>query len=158
MKKLKVTLGVIAGLVVLGIAYFAILSMTARRPDNLGARGGKLAACPSSPNCVCSQGDPADAEHFIAALDFSGTPADALQRLHKVVTAMPRTNVVTQGDDYMHVEFTSTLFRYVDDVEFVVDEPAHQIHVRSASRVGHSDLGANRKRVEAIRANFEAAS
>lgn len=155
-RKVTITLGIVAGLVVLGIAYFAVLSATAKRPDNLGATDGKLASCPSSPNCVCSQGDPGDAEHFIEPLTYSGTAEEAMKRLEEVVTGMPRTNVVAQQDNYLHAEFTSALFRYVDDVEFLVVPDPGQIHVRSASRVGHSDLGANRERVEAIRTAFNA--
>jgi len=149
--KLKVTAGIIVGLIVLGIGYFAVLSATAKRPDNLGATDGKLAACPDKPNCVCSQGDPADAGHFIEPLPYSGTADEAIARLEQVISEMPRTNVVKREDNYLHIEFTSALFRYTDDVEFLVDSEQNQIHVRSASRVGHSDLDANRTRVEAIR-------
>lgn len=68
---------------------------------------------------------------------------------------MPRARVVTATDDYLHVEFTSAIWRFVDDVVFTVDGVARLIHVRSASRVGHYDFGANRRRVEAIRVAFE---
>ena len=108
----------------------------------------RLKPPPSSPNCVSSLADPADAEHFIAPLQGA-----SLAQVRAVVEAMPRTRVVTAEDDYLHVVFTSALFRFKDDVEFEVDGEVdgEVVHVRSASRVGHSDLGANRKRVEAIR-------
>ena len=115
--------------------------------------GGRLSPCPASPNCVCSQDD--EIAHQIKPLSFTGGPREAWQRLTSVVTQLPRTRIVTNGSTYLHVEFTTRLLRFVDDVEFLLDETAAVIHVRSASRVGHSDLGANRARVEAIRQLFE---
>jgi uncharacterized protein (DUF1499 family) len=63
--------------------------------------------------------------------------------------------MVTVEDRYIHAEFTSALFRFVDDVEFQIDAESGLIHFRSASRVGRSDLGVNRKRMESIRMAFE---
>jgi uncharacterized protein (DUF1499 family) len=74
-----------------------------------------------------------------------------MARLATIVRSLPRTTVVTETDAYLYVEFTSALFRFVDDVEFFADGNAKLIHVRSASRLGKSDLGVNRKRIEAIR-------
>ena len=56
--------------------------------------------------------------------------------------------------DYLYAEYSSALFGFVDDVEFYFPPETHIIHVRSASRLGHSDLGVNRKRIEAIRARL----
>ncbi len=127
---------------------------TQGRPDGLGPRDGRLAPLPSSPNAVSSQSE--DASRRVKPLAFAGDPAAALARLRRVVEAMPRTRVVTAEPSYLHVEFTSRFFRFVDDVEFLVDAETSQIQVRSASRVGYSDLGANRARVEAIREAFVA--
>ena len=127
---------------------------TTGRPDGLGPRDGRLAPLPSSPNAVSSQSE--DASRRVEPLAFSGDPAAALARLRRVVEAMPRTRVVGAEPSYLHVEFTSRVFRFVDDVEFLVDASASRIDVRSASRVGYSDLGANRARVEAIREAFAA--
>ncbi|MEO1134470.1 MAG: DUF1499 domain-containing protein, partial [Cyanobacteria bacterium J06639_1] len=71
-----------------------------------------------------------------------------------VVEGMEQTKVVERGDRYLYAEFTSKLMGFVDDVEFYADEAASVIHVRSASRLGKSDLGVNRKRIEAIRAQY----
>ncbi len=132
---------------------FAVLSLTSRRPSNLGVTSGRLAPCPSSPNCVCSQeGDPA---HHTEPIAYSGE--DPVGRLAGVIAAMPRAKLVTKTDDYLHAEFTSLVFRFVDDVEFQVDRRAKLIHCRSASRAGHSDLGVNRRRIEAVRQAFDAA-
>jgi uncharacterized protein (DUF1499 family) len=126
------------------------------RPMNLGVRDGKLAACPATPNCVSSQA--ADRDHSVDPLRFTGKDGDAIGRLKAIVNAMPRARIITETPDYIHAEFTSAFFRFVDDVEFLVDGAGGTVHVRSASRVGSSDLGVNRKRVEAIRQAWNAAA
>jgi uncharacterized protein (DUF1499 family) len=122
------------------------------RPASLGVRQGRLASCPSSPNCVSSLAE--DTVHRIAPLPFSGAAAAAIDRLAGIVRSLPRASVITSTENYLHAEFTSAVFRFVDDVEFLADESAGVIHIRSASRVGSSDFGVNRKRVEAIRARW----
>ena len=119
-----------------------------------GLHDGRLAACPSSPNCVCSQN--ADAAHAIAPLAFRGSAAAAMRALQQVLASQPRVRVITETPNYLHAEFRTPLCRFVDDVEFLVVESEHVIHVRSASRVGYSDLGTNRRRVEALRREFAA--
>ena len=122
----------------------------------LGINDGHLMSCPESPNCVNSQA--ADEEHTIQAIHFSGTSEQAQQRLLQILKAWNRAKTVVVEEDYIRAEFTSLVFRFVDDVEFYF--PATQtekmlIHVRSASRIGYSDFGANRKRIEQIRSKFE---
>ncbi len=115
-----------------------------------------LAACPDSPNCVSSQEEPSDSEHHIAALPLGTRDADqALAELQDVVLAQPRAVVQVIKGPYVAATFTSKIFRWVDDVEFLIDEEAGVVHVRSASRVGKSDLGVNRKRVETLRAAWD---
>jgi len=144
----------------LGIAAIALLASgcSGSRPTDLGATEGRLLACPSSPNCVSS--DASDAEHAIPPLAFEGTPPSAWGALREAIAQMPRTEIVEDTGSYMHAEFTSLLFRYVDDVEFVLRPgrpDSGMISVRSASRLGHSDMGANRERVEELRSLFDAA-
>ena len=117
-----------------------------RRPANLGVSNGRLAPCRRTPNCVSSQADPADAEHYIAPIPFRG---DAMSAIRQAVAAMPRATVISQTSDYLYAEFRSRLLGYVDDVEFFFDGNA--IHVRSASRLGRRDFGVNRARVERLR-------
>lgn len=121
---------------------------SSKRPENLGVRDGKLAPCKRSPNCVSSQASPADAEHYIAPLH--GT----MQAVRRAVLDFPRTRIVNEKADYLYAEFRTRLMRYVDDVEFFFD--GHVVHVRSCSRLGRRDFGANRKRVEALRSVIEA--
>ena len=124
------------------------------KPATLGAPGGKFAACPDRPNCVSSQAG--GAEHAIAPLAIKGVPATAMARLADAIRAMPGATVVVMSSDYLHAEFASSLWGFVDDVEFAVAPAATTIAVRSASRRGYGDFGVNRKRVEAIRAAFAA--
>ncbi|MDT7043203.1 DUF1499 domain-containing protein [Candidatus Nitronereus thalassa] len=112
----------------------------------------RLAPCPSSPNCVSSQSK--DPDHYIDPLAFHGSPEDTKTRLKHVLTSLPRTIIVEEGPTYLRAESTSLIFRFTDDLDFVIDAEQQLIHVRSASRVGYSDLGANRKRIEAIRQRF----
>lgn len=126
------------------------------RPNNLGVKDGKLAACPASPNCVSSQAADGDAEHKIAPLSFTTDPANAMTQLVNVVKNMERTQIIESRDDYLYAEFSTRLMGFIDDVEFYLDPAAKVIHVRSASRLGQSDLGLNRKRVEEIRQKFSA--
>lgn len=123
-------------------------------PATLGARDGKLAPCPDRPNCVSSQAS--DPNHAIAPLPFQGDAAAAAAALAGVIRATPRANLVTATPGYLHAEFASATMGFVDDAEFAVDAVAHVIHVRSAARLGRSDFGVNRKRVDAIRAAFAA--
>lgn len=116
---------------------------------NLGLNNGQLTACPASPNCVVSQN--ADAKHTIAPITYHVDRDKAREILLKVLTVVPRTEVVEQTDNYIHALSKSRIFKFVDDVEFYFPTNESVIHVRSASRIGDSDLGVNRRRVEQIR-------
>ncbi|HWR73194.1 MAG TPA: DUF1499 domain-containing protein [Nitrospirota bacterium] len=125
------------------------------RPPGLGVKDGHLAPCPSSPNCVSSQAP--DDGHRVAPLTYTGPVGDAMKKLTGIVRSLPRTAIITDTGTYLHVEFTSFLFRFIDDTEFLADDAAKVIHVRSASRLGYSDLGVNRKRIELIRRRWQEA-
>lgn len=142
---------ILVGLIVLvaPVVLLAVLSLASRRPDTLGVTDGRLAPCPSSPNCVSSRAE--DDAHRIEPFRIDGPPDRAMARLEAALTSLPRIAILTREGDYLHAEATSALFRFVDDLEFLLDRDAGVIHVRSAARAGHSDLGVNRKRMEAIR-------
>ncbi len=112
----------------------------------------ELKPCPESPNCVSSQAT--TEQHRIAPLAYQGEMAAAQARLKQVLLAMPRVELVAESAGALHVTQMSFVFRFVDDVEFIFDDAAKMIHVRSASRTGYSDFGVNRERVEEIRALF----
>jgi len=129
-----------------------VFGCSASRPAHLGMTDGKFQPCPDSPNCVSSQSP--DKKHFIEPIHYEGMQQQAKERLIDVIQGMKRSKIVTDLDHYIHAEFTSAFFRFVDDVEFYFDDRAKTLHVRSASRIGHSDFGVNRKRIEEIRSVF----
>lgn len=125
---------------------------TGDRPENIGITDGKLAACPSTPNCVVSQG--ADEEHAIAPITYTGERATAKAQLVDILSVVPRTKVVEETDSYILAESESRLMGFVDDTEFYLPENENVIQVRAAARMGESDLGVNRRRIEQIRLAF----
>lgn len=112
-----------------------------------------LPPCPDSPNCVSTQAK--DEKHRMDPIVYTGPMEQAKQRLFTVITSMKRARITEDRGEYIHAVFTSLIFRFKDDVEFVFDDQNKLIHFRSASRVGYSDLGVNRKRMEEIRNNFD---
>jgi uncharacterized protein (DUF1499 family) len=116
---------------------------------DLGVSNAHLTSCPSSPNCVVSQD--ADSKHSIDPITYHVDRNTARQTLLKVLTVVPRTHVAEQSDNYVHVLSKSRIFGFVDDVEFYFPTNEDVIHIRSASRIGDSDLGVNRRRLEQIR-------
>ena len=126
------------------------------RPDNLGVRDARLAPAKRTPNNVSSQADKnADAQHYIEPLRYAGDAKRAWAALRRVVDGMQRVKVIASEPNYLYAEFSSRLMGYVDDTEFYLDEMAGVIHVRSASRLGRSDFGVNRERIESIRAKLK---
>jgi uncharacterized protein (DUF1499 family) len=119
----------------------------------IGIENNHLAPCPSSPNCVVSQDG--DEEHSIEPIAYQGDRTTAKETLLKVLSVVPRTEVIEDTGNYIHAESTSRIFKFVDDAEFYFPESAKLIQVRSASRVGESDLGVNRRRIEQIRLAME---
>lgn len=127
-------------------------------PDNLGVTAGQLAPCPSSPNCVSSQADPTDAEHFMQPIGFDGPAEEAQARLRAVLAGLARTTVVEEAPGYLRAEARSARMGFVDDVEFVIDGASGLIHFRSAARLGYDDLNVNRQRMETVTAQFQQAA
>ncbi len=119
------------------------------RPDNIGVSDGKLASCPASPNCVVSQ--EADEEHAIAPIAYTTDRETALKNLIDILGVVPRTKIVEQSNDYILAESESRLMGFRDDTEFYLPKSENIIHARAAARMGESDLGVNRRRIEQIR-------
>jgi uncharacterized protein (DUF1499 family) len=157
------TLGVIAIVVVIGLPAAALLAgqmhlLSGRRPNDLGVRNGLLKPpLATAWNSVSSQAGlhPHTDYHTIAPLRYGGDGHAAFARLTAIVTRMPGATIVNAGPDYLYAQFQTRLLKFVDDVEFLLDEPAGVIQMRSASRLGRKDFGVNRKRLEEIRARFE---
>jgi len=160
------TLGVVAAVIVVGLPAAALVAgqmnmLSGRRPQDLGARDGLLKPPVAAAwNSVSSQAarHPHTDYHEIAPLRYQGDGQAAFARLTAIVAAMPGATVITSQPTYLYAEFRTPMLRFVDDVEFLLDPSANAIQMRSASRLGRKDFGANRKRLEAIRQRFEAAS
>jgi uncharacterized protein (DUF1499 family) len=133
-------------------ASFLVMSLFAcagTRPASLGIKDGRLAACPSTPNCVSS--DAADASHAIAAFTLSAPPEQAWRALRAALESLPRVKIITATADYLHAESSSVFFGFVDDLELNLRPTQNLIAVRSAARLGYGDFGVNRRRVENLR-------
>ena len=111
-----------------------------------------LSPCSNNPNCVSSQAT--DKDHFIEPFTFNDTPQQAWQRLTAALLAEKRLTITSEEGNHLHAEARSLIFRFVDDVEFLLSREHGRIDCRSASRTGYSDFGVNRKRLEQIRARF----
>ena len=163
MRIVKWLLLIIAVIVVGAIVAGRLGFLQGSPPADLGVRDGRLKPPATTPNSVSSQAalhpdNPRHAEAQIAPLRFSGDGAATLARLKALVEATPGATVVKSALGYLYATYTTPLMRYVDDVEFWLDPAGGVIQVRSASRIGHGDQGANRARIEALRARFETAA
>ena len=116
--------------------------------DNLGVTNGVLTPCPTSPNCVCSQCPPEDTRHFITPVQYTVSDEALMEVVLNLLGETPRTRIVTASKNYVHAECKSLIMRFIDDLELYIDSNKKLLQFRSASRIGYSDLGVNRKRVE----------
>jgi uncharacterized protein (DUF1499 family) len=148
----KISRVLVASIAVIAAALLVRCSMlghSSKSGQPPGLVSGTLAPCPDQPNCVSSEAGE-DASHHIAPLDYSATsPEEAWAEIQQVIKELGG-EVTIANDEYIAATFSSSLFRFIDDVECRLDAPKDQIQIRSASRVGHSDLGVNRKRAESI--------
>lgn len=145
---------IVVVLVVLFFFFKWLVKRTSPMPQNLGVRNGRLAPCPSTPNCVSTFEPETDRLHQIPAIALEGDTAVAQQKLLQIINNMPRSTVITAEPTYIHAEFRSPTWAFIDDVEFYLDSATNTIHFRSAARLGREDMKANRKRMEEIRAAF----
>lgn len=139
-------------LIIAFLLYLVYLGKLSRTGNPPGLINNQLAPCPATPNCVCSE-YAEDSEHHINSIDFTGDPGQAMNQLRRSVTSTGG-EIFSQQGNYLATTFTSSLFGFVDDVEFRIDTEQSRIEVRSASRVGQGDMNANRNRVERLREAF----
>ena len=136
------------------IAYLFIQADTSAGLPNPEHMPTELKPCPDKPNCVSTQAAQEDKKR--EPISYSGNLEQARTKLLKVLDDTPRTNRVTVEDKYVHYTFKTWPIPFTDDVEFLFDDQAKVIHYRSASRVGHSDLGVNSKRMAKLVAAYAA--
>lgn len=137
-------------------SYIAVLLLMAVNISEAAETKVILSPCPKSPNCVSSQAQ-SDNSHFIAPFTIKTASSEAWAAIKKVLKNQSRTIISKETDEVIEAEVTSLVFRFVDDVQILLDKQAGLIHIRSASRTGHSDLGVNRKRVEKLRVQLQQA-
>ena len=133
------------------VFLLSIISCASQAPVTIGLRDGKLAPCPNKPNCVSS--DHQGKASGIEPLVFKETPETAWEKLKTAVINIGGT-IEKDDNTYLWATFRSKIFRFVDDMEFRMDVKNKVIHLRSASRVGYSDIGVNKRRVEKLRSKF----
>lgn len=141
---------IIAVIVVLIIGVYAYVSFNNKLPDGLGVTDGLLKVCSKSPNCISTQAESNDTIHYIEPIIFVGEPKDTQLLIESYMLTQERGRIVASSFGYVHFEVKSKLIGYIDDVEFYFPEADSVVHIRSASRVGYSDMGVNRERVRKI--------
>ena len=134
------------------LVLFFTRNFPPKKPASIGIQAGSLAICGNKPNCVCSLDNRPN--YMILPLDWAGSESMGIEKIESLVNSYPRTKVISKSGNYLHAEFRTLIFGYVDDVEFLVDVDSKKIHIRSASRLGYSDLGANRSRMEKLSNQF----
>ncbi|MBE9061721.1 DUF1499 domain-containing protein [cf. Phormidesmis sp. LEGE 11477] len=122
---------------------------TGDRPSDIGITNGQLADCPTTPNCVMSQS--VDEEHAIAPITYTGDLETAKANIVDILSVVPRTKIIEETERYILAQSESRLMGFVDDTEFYFPADENVIQVRAAARMGESDLGVNRRRIEQIR-------
>ena len=132
--------------------FLAVLLMiwgcSIKPADNPGSQNESIKPCPESPNCVSTLAH--DSRHAMPPLPFMGSKDQSRQRIIDIIKSLERSKIVKISNSYIHAQFRSRVFRFVDDAEFQFDDAARIVHFRSASRVGYYDFGANRRRMSEI--------
>lgn len=134
---------------VVGLCIYIVLSN--RLPEGLGVTDGLLKSCPTSPNCVSTQAQPDDTTHYVEPIVYNGERKATQLKIESLMLTNGDARIVNSELGYVHFEVKSKLIGYIDDVEFYLPEVDSVVHFRSASRVGHSDLGVNRERFNQIK-------
>ena len=138
--------------VALILVTFVSLTVRSKRPNNLGLKNGQFALCPQRDNCVSSQSTVK--KHQIFPIQATGNSEAVLRRLSNAIESLSGSKIVESTETYIHAEFTSRVFRFVDDLECYYNKEKDIIEIRSASRIGYTDFGTNRSRVEKLRKVF----
>ncbi|MFT5220557.1 MAG: hypothetical protein ACI9LO_002998 [Planctomycetota bacterium] len=145
---------ILPGLMLAAVIFFIVLGIMSRSGNAAGLIDGKLSACPDKPNCICSEFS-GDNSHYLSPLALNKTIAEtAMSNLHAVVSELGG-EIQTADQYYLAARFKSALFGFVDDLEIRIDVEGQKIHLRSASRVGHGDLGANKKRIDQLKKMYQ---
>jgi len=141
------------------LSTMLLTACTGTRPADIGVNNNRLTPCPESPNCVSSFEDNKDETHYINAYSINNSTKEASWNLlQSIIKQNDSAEIISADDSYIYAEFTSSVMRFVDDTEFMLDAENKLIHLRSASRLGYRDFDVNRQRLEAIRIELEKSS
>lgn len=146
----------ISALIVLVLGFFFVYRLyslgkkSQRMSPAIGFEAGKLNPCGNKPNCVSSVNDKGDS-HFIDAIELKESAVETFARIKQFMENELGSNLQSNNDQYMHFTYKSALFGFVDDIEFLWSAEENRVQVRSSSRVGHSDMGKNRERLEKLK-------
>ncbi len=144
---MKILLVLLAVFFLAALAWLFYLGYQSRSGSAAGLVAGRLSPCPQTPNCICSEFE-ADSSHYVEAMPLGDADNKKSMAAIKQLVEQMGGSIQVQTAEYMAARFTSSIFRYVDDFEVRLDQENGLIHLRSASRVGRGDLGANLKRIE----------
>ena len=150
---MKIALIIITILIMFIVVSLIVLGKTSKSGNAEGLLNSKLHKCPDKPNCVCSEQND-DTDHFIPPLVISDNSASGALKVLKGIIIELKGEIQTDNETYISATFPSSLFGFVDDFEMRINSKQNIIHIRSASRVGYGDLGANKKRIELIKKLF----
>jgi uncharacterized protein (DUF1499 family) len=151
LEKLLIIIASISLLVIIALFILGLMSHSGRAP---GLVEGRLQPCPDKPNCVSSE-FVSDAAHYVEPIVYSADEAERVMPRLKTIIVDMGGSIQVEEADYLAATFTSSVFRFTDDLELRIDTDQKTIQLRSASRVGHGDGGANRKRVELLKKSFQ---
>ncbi|MFD2230699.1 DUF1499 domain-containing protein [Alkalimarinus sediminis] len=133
-----------------------LVACTGTRPVDIGVSDNRLTPCPDSPNCVSSFEPQSDETHYISAYLIKGdNQQQTWASLKSLIEQNSSAEIIKQDEQYIYAEYTSSIMRFVDDAEFLLDKENNSVQLRSASRLGYKDFGVNRERLEAIRTELQ---
>lgn len=150
---MKMFLVIIVSLVLLSITIFFILGWMSKSGGAIGLNNGVLSTCPNTPNCICSD-HKIDSKHYIEPIFLKQKNTHGNISIIKEVIQQMGGEIIFESDIYIAATFTSVFFGFVDDLEIRMDPIKNVIHFRSASRVGYSDRGVNKKRISLLKKTF----
>lgn len=149
---MKTALLIILFIVISFVIYLFILGVNSKSKDVPNFINGHLSKCPETPNCFSTE-NKNHTGHYISPINISEenkSNSDSLLILKEIIQSMGG-EIKTEKEHYFSSTFTSNIFGFVDDLEIRIDNIESVIHIRSASRVGRSDMGVNKKRIELIK-------
>jgi len=147
---MKILLIILLTILITGLIYFIYLGFKSQNGSAPGLVDSRLTPCPNKPNCICTE-FPNHKLHYANAINYNELNLD---KISEAIQSIGGT-ITIHKDNYIAATFTSRLFKYVDDFELRIDTENKLIHIRSASRVGNSDMGINLKRIENFKEKFE---